>query len=512
MQLKIGNNVIASYKRLAYSPWYAIAEFVDNSTQAYFNNKARLDKVFQKNNETLFVGINYLPDKNTIIIEDNSIGMNHAELTNALILGRQPDFSDGRSKYGLGLKTSACWFGDLWTVRTKKLGEEFCYEVTVDVNKIAKSSTNLKLPEKKIKAKKEDHYTVIEIKKLNRQFKTNTISKIKDYLRSIYRYDFKAYGLQIYWQNERLTWEDLTDKLYILEDGKPYKKSINLKVNGKKVTGWVGVMGKGKASRKNAGFSLIQSNRVIEGWPNGFKPVSVFGDQEDGRNDLINQRVIGEIFLDGFAVSHTKDKIVWQDDELDEIDTKLGEVSKEAMDLARSLRFNKVDDQSKQSVYRDEAVDLFESELKSSEIRNYLNSVSPPSENVIKKSYLRVSNAVLDQRKPYLNIIIGTGSSKLTIQLFFNENSEFEPYVIIESTPNNNRVIIVINALHPHYLDLKKTEDILNFFRHCVYDGVAEWKAIKLTGQILPNTIRFLKDGLLRLPMEIRNNKFKAEE
>ena len=32
IQLIIGPDAITSYRRLAYSPWHAIAEFVDNST------------------------------------------------------------------------------------------------------------------------------------------------------------------------------------------------------------------------------------------------------------------------------------------------------------------------------------------------------------------------------------------------------------------------------------------------------------------------------------------------
>ena len=41
--LKVGPEVITTYRRLAYEPWYAIAEFVDNSTQSYFDNKEILD-------------------------------------------------------------------------------------------------------------------------------------------------------------------------------------------------------------------------------------------------------------------------------------------------------------------------------------------------------------------------------------------------------------------------------------------------------------------------------------
>ena len=44
IQLELGLQVIQSYKRLAYTPWHAIAELVDNSTQSYFDNRDVLDE------------------------------------------------------------------------------------------------------------------------------------------------------------------------------------------------------------------------------------------------------------------------------------------------------------------------------------------------------------------------------------------------------------------------------------------------------------------------------------
>ena len=40
----IGPNVILSYKRLDYKIWYALAEFIDNSTQSYISNRKVLEK------------------------------------------------------------------------------------------------------------------------------------------------------------------------------------------------------------------------------------------------------------------------------------------------------------------------------------------------------------------------------------------------------------------------------------------------------------------------------------
>ena len=51
LHLQIGPEVIKSYKRLAYTPWHALAEFVDNSTQSYFNNRKELDKEFGEKEE-----------------------------------------------------------------------------------------------------------------------------------------------------------------------------------------------------------------------------------------------------------------------------------------------------------------------------------------------------------------------------------------------------------------------------------------------------------------------------
>ena len=39
LEFQIDSSAILNYKRLDYSFWFAIAEYVDNSTQSYLNNK-----------------------------------------------------------------------------------------------------------------------------------------------------------------------------------------------------------------------------------------------------------------------------------------------------------------------------------------------------------------------------------------------------------------------------------------------------------------------------------------
>lgn len=507
MELVLGNNIITSYQRLSYTPWHAFAEFVDNSTQAYFNNRDVMDEIFQNEGSALEVSVDYSPSDDLIRIKDNSIGMSHDELKSALIVGNPPAYTEGRSRYGLGMKTAACWFGDNWTVKTKKYGEDKWHKIEVNVPRIAEGDKDLRHTEGPEDIN--DHYTIIEITALNREFKTRTLSKIRDFLRSMYRIDITQFNLKLFWQGERLSWEDITKKLYITEEGKPYKKSFSFEVEGKLVEGWIGVLGKGNASRRNSGFSIIQANRVIEGWPKGFKPHSVFGDQEDGRNDLINQRLVGELYLEGFAVSHTKDQIIWHGNEYDDLDERLLEECKEAMYLATHLRFNKESEivEDELTIYRDSTIKTISSELKSSELKDYLNTTAPPPEKILKISYSKIEEAVTEDQEAYIDVNIGEAPNEVRVRVFFNDASEFEPYVVIELAVEDNEVNIIINCLHPHYLEMKSAESLENFVRHCVYDGVAEWKAIKLIGEIQPNTVKYLKDGLLRLPFKIKGNK-----
>ena len=49
MKFQIGYETINSYRRLAYTSWHALAEFVDNSTQAYFDNREALDLASEDN-------------------------------------------------------------------------------------------------------------------------------------------------------------------------------------------------------------------------------------------------------------------------------------------------------------------------------------------------------------------------------------------------------------------------------------------------------------------------------
>src|SRR3989337_1669362 len=104
MNIELGIEVINSYKRLSYKAWYALAEFVDNSTQAYVDHQGKLDSLYAKNGTSLTVSIESGIDNEGefIRISDNSIGMSKGALENAIVIGKPPVDTRGRNKYGLG--------------------------------------------------------------------------------------------------------------------------------------------------------------------------------------------------------------------------------------------------------------------------------------------------------------------------------------------------------------------------------------------------------------------------
>ena len=507
IELEIGLEVIKSYKRLSYTPWYAFAEFVDNSTQAYFNNQIILDSHFNQNGERLTVEIDYDPKSDLIKISDNSIGMSHAELSKAIKIGIPPDNDTQRSKYGLGLKTAASWFGNVWSVETKKLGEEYSYKITVDVETVATNKQNVLKPTIEKKDRNE-HYTIIEISSLNRKYRGNTIKKIKEYLSSMYRFDFRNIGLVLRWQGGDLNWEGFEKRFYITQDNKPYKINFEFSIGEglfkKNIKGWVGVLAKG--SRKDAGFSIIQNNRVIK---SSYKPESVFGEQEFGTNDLINQRVVGELFMDGFAVSHTKDNILWEDDEEEEVNNMLGEKCADAKVLASTLRVKDIVN-DKTEAYKNQALDTLESELKSSEIKDTLFNEQIPEDRALQVLYSNLIKYAKKSDEPSIEVQIGDKES-LNVKIFFRNASEFEPYVLFEASVEEKTLNIIINALHPYWLELKNVDGFLDYVRHCVYDGLSEWRASKNSSTINYDTVKYIKDRLLRIPYTIVNNKFSNE-
>lgn len=504
MEAVLGPEVITSYKRLSYTPWFALAEFVDNSTQAFKDFREELDPVYELANTTLEVCISYGKDQQGeyLTISDNCIGMSKETLEKAVIIGKSPSDGSWRSKYGLGLKTAACWFGNWWSIETKRLGDTTGNFIEFDVERVAKGDMDLRYQD--FKSEPERHYTVITIRNLNRALRTKTISKTKNYLESIYRIDCTNNLLRLFWENEQLIWDYdvmIYDRLLTNHRGEVIRPKFEFLVKGKKVWGWAGVFGTG--SRADAGFSVIQANRVIKGWPDAFKPNSLFGDQEGGVNNLVNQRLVGEIFLEGFEISHTKDEILFSDEESAELEDGLLSRLGDLKNLALTYRKYEADSEKVDESDDDAALAEFFEEVNSTVLRDIIRNYDTPPPDQLERVNSVLTARITQKSKPSIKVDL----DGLTVYLYLEQDmSPNDPYVIIDSMNSRTSVIVIINRSHPHWDQIAGVKAAINFIRHCVYDGVAEWKCYQKIGAIQPDTVKKFKDMLLRVPFEIERS------
>jgi hypothetical protein len=240
---------------------------------------------------------------------------------------------------------------------------------------------------------------------------------------------------------------------------------------------------------------------MVQTWPEAWHPESLYG-QIQGSNDLVNQRLVGEIHLDEFDVSHTKDDIHWIDNEEDQVQNELRLVCAEYRDVARRTKKSR----SHQEAAIQIAAKALEKELGSNEMADLIHTDPPSPDSVSQDDTLLLTETDtinVDFRATFHY------QSKLVTVLgkLDTTKSANDPYVLSEAT-QDDRVLVVINMNHPHVGTIDEN-GLLNYFRHCTYDALAEWRARNQLSTVDPSTIRRLKDSFLRLPFDI---EMHAEE
>ncbi len=519
MELLLGYEILDSYQRLPYKIWFALAEFIDNSIQSA-RNHPELKDILKEQGTNLFVNISYQNKTKTspgyITIEDNAWGMNEQSLQNALTLGKKPEISNGLSKYGLGLKTAAFWFGRSWTIETSEYGSEEKFIVHVDLDAILDAETKFYLqqakenpngdnfkqfkPELVISRKKCDknyHGTKIHIEGLYRKFIATTVSTCREYLASIYRRDLESKNVQITFQGLELTWSmrDIKSRLAKDDTGALLYRSFSFDVGGKNVSGWAGVLQSG--GRKYAGFSLLQANRVIQGFPMAYKPRSIFG-EDGGRNDLVNQRLIGELNVDGFEVSHTKDQILFDEEEEVKLEENLMREIGDLKSQAANMRVSMIEVAEEMDFDLEIATNHVFSNIKSDSFHHLLFEKDVLPLEIIEMSNNEAINRV--SRVDHKSMFAKIGDLEVFV-IISDESSIYDPYLITKARAEKSKVTVLLNKNHPYWLNLDK-HSAYSFLLNCIYDGIAEWKAYFLVRTIDPNTIKLIKDHFLRLKLE----------
>lgn len=494
-ELSVGPKAINAYSRLSYTMWFALAEFVDNSTQSRLNYGNLIDDVLRGEGQPLTVSIVHDRLNKTIKIEDNSIGMSKDDLVAALRIAHPTDDSKGRSKYGMGMKTAACWIGSHWTVTTCELGSGEEWTATVDVDAIANHGAKVPLTLKAVS--RDEHYTRITIHNLRRVIQKRSEETIKEYLGSMYMFDLrpdveKQVALKLTYNGEEVLppqesdWDTDPSGILMRRDLPPFT------VDGKVVKGWIGVLRKG--GRKLGGFSLFQNGRQIQGYPHAWKPNVIFGGVDDeGANNLISQRLTGVLLLDGFGVSHTKDKVLFDGEEEELLEKFLVEETKSYAAYAKSRRTDATGPKWSKEQVRDLIKDM-QTEFVSSEIKDALkNAMLPPLESIAANNIQQRQSLTADDQVGCLDIL-----PDLQVIISLKGTSSYEPHVTFVPGAEEHVIHVIINGLHPYYQTLEAKDAISECVHQYIFDAVAEFKTNKLISKINPDSVRNLKDHLLR--------------
>jgi len=333
-------SVYATYKNIKYDPWTAIAEFVDNSTQSYYDNAAKLQATKYWDGLEIEIIYERNASGDRLIIRDNAYGMDFNDFQRAIILDSPPKKAS-RSEFGMGLKTAACWFGTNWSVESTELGSNIKYVATIDVEALHKYK-NEEIEVQEVEVNPKEHGTVITIWNLNRTIMGRQIGKTKDQLRGMYRVDIRSGDIRITYNGEELMYEEPPVLEEQLPDGntKRWRQEIAFEIPYKDsflhVNGFIGI--RETASTSAAGFALIRRGRVIVGgYENAYRPEEIF----EKPNSFVYQRLFGELNLDDWPVTQTKDAFDWYNGLEDELIEKLNEVCKEYKKKAKDYRVGK---------------------------------------------------------------------------------------------------------------------------------------------------------------------------
>lgn len=319
-------------QHLSYKPQYALAEYIDNSISSWENNKAALQKLHK--NYRLQIDIEVGDDE--ITVRDNAAGIPRSQYPRAFKPAELPPDRKGLNEFGMGMKTASIWLARHWQVVTTALGEDETGTVTFDVDEMVKKKDGVIVPTFRRKANPNLHGTTIVLKRLNRS--RINLPAIRNHLADIYRAYLRdeSVSIRVFRSEEdenaaesELSFADLAP----LEAEAAYPNGPKGKVkwvkpvkitfkSGAKASGVFKVLAEGSTSK--AGLYIFRRNRMIKGANEIYRPEEIFRKA----NSFYSQRVYGEINVEDFEVTHTKDDIMWGSGKTPDEETFIEEVKR----------------------------------------------------------------------------------------------------------------------------------------------------------------------------------------
>ena len=498
--------IIGVFSRLNYKPWYAIAEFVDNSTQSFYSHEKELAA---EGIGSVRINIDYDSERNILTIADDAFGMNLEEFSRAVQMDIEPENKMGRNEFGMGLKTAASWFGSRWSVESCRLGETETFFTEVNIPLLRKDGQNsVKIIKKS--CGKGAHGTTIKIYDITKKISApRTKSKIIEILESMYRRDLNSMKVNLSFNGTPLHFDEY--KCLVFKN-KEWKKDVDFSFDYENVSyhvsGFVGILAEGGFGK--AGFALFRRGRVvIGGLDMNYKPDRIFIQPQS----TIAHKLFGEFDLDDFPVNQAKDGFVWDNGLEDEFVEKLKQNIQEYINIAKLTKKERV---------KEEEFTKQTSENIQKEVSNFVQHISEQNYEGSNKEFLPA----------------GTSSSEKDLDLFneYLEKTNNEP----ESLPDFERTYdIKINAvvtktfsvkwsiasddywIHvDDYTDEKKVDVIINinhsFFKP--YSNNPEFKVVlekfvvafvvaEQTAKVTADGNGYIKSSLIRNNM----NKFLSQ-
>src|SRR5579862_4433546 len=101
INIRPGVSILSVLRHLNYKPWFAMAEFVDNSVESYLRHKDALQKA-EGPDFQLKVSITIEPgESGRLIVRDNAAGIYESEYTRAFRPAEIPPDRTGLAEFGM---------------------------------------------------------------------------------------------------------------------------------------------------------------------------------------------------------------------------------------------------------------------------------------------------------------------------------------------------------------------------------------------------------------------------
>ena len=307
-------------QRQSYDIGTALAEFVDNSIQS-FRDQINAIRAVDGPDPHLKIRIVISSEQNQIVIEDNAGGINRENFQRAIRMGygeQTEPATESLSVYGIGMKSSAIWFSNRWSIETSAMGTAEKLTTTFDLEELLETG-NSKIEVAPTEEEVRKHYTRItirdclrDLKDSNKQFENSVLPYLKETF-------FKFENVFIEIEHDNLLLQ--TDKAYLDEplplkyprvdkngnklsdEPVTWRRKLDFVHEGKNVKGFIMIMQRG--SYGAPGIRLLRNQRVIHGTSGGErqnKPQILLGTS----NKYAPQRIYGEIKLHEFPVNFMK--------------------------------------------------------------------------------------------------------------------------------------------------------------------------------------------------------------